>query len=195
VTVRGATWTLAGFAATLAAGWILYPGLVYRQESQPMTFNHLVHTGESAGMRCDACHRMSDDGRFEGIPPLSVCAECHSEPLGTSEAENTLVGEFIRPQKEIGWKSYWRQPDNAWFSHSIHVTKAAIACTECHGDHGSSASLPALPVNRLSGYPAGVDRVSLTAVLGGAPVNMKMDRCTGCHGRSGVRTGCIACHK
>jgi hypothetical protein len=195
VTTRGVGWTAAGFLLAFTGGWLGYPQLFYRSEPQPMTFNHRLHTGEGAGMECDACHRLSEDGRFEGIPAVAVCAECHTAPLGTSENEKVLVERYVTPGVEIPWKSYWRQPDNAWFPHAFHVRSAGMGCADCHGGHGSSDTLRDLAVDRLSGYPADVDRVSLLAVIGRGPVGMKMDRCTGCHAQRGVRTGCIECHK
>ncbi len=195
MTTRGVAWTAAGFLLAFAGGWLGYPRIFYAEEAQPMTFNHLAHTGESAGMTCDACHRLSDDGRFEGIPGVSVCAECHSSPIGESDAERVLVERYVTPGEEIPWKSYWRQPDNAWFPHAVHTKKAGIACSDCHGAHGSSAGLDDRAVNRLSGYPQDVDRISLAGMIGRESVGMKMDRCTGCHRERGVESGCIECHK
>jgi menaquinone reductase, multiheme cytochrome c subunit len=192
---RGVAWAGAGFVIAFTAGWLAYPRAFYRSEAQPLAFNHLVHTGDAAGLTCDACHTLSAEGRFEGIPVVAVCAGCHASPIGTSDAERLFVERFIVPGTEIPWKSYWRQPDNAWFSHAIHVRKGEVACTECHGDHGSSTRLEDRMVNRLTGYPRNVDRVTLAGVVGSEVVGMKMDRCTGCHRSKGFRSGCISCHK
>jgi Fe-S cluster assembly scaffold protein SufB len=193
--VRGVVWAAAGFVVAFSAGWLGYPALLYRSEAQPLAFNHAIHTGEAAGLSCDACHVLADDGRFEGIPAVAVCAGCHASPIGTTEAERLLVERYVVPGAEVPWKSYWRQPDNAWFSHAIHVRKGGIACSECHGGHGSSASLDDAMVNRLSGYPANVDRVTMAGLVGNEAVGMKMDRCTGCHRLKGFRSGCISCHQ
>lgn len=195
MTARGIAWVATGFILAFTGGWLGYPRLFYRPEAQPMAFNHRVHTGEAAGLSCDVCHVLADDGRFEGIPAVAVCAGCHASPIGTTEAERLLVERYVVPGVEIPWKSYWKQPDNAWFSHAIHSRRAEIACEDCHGGHGSSATLEVPMVNRLSGYPAGVDRVTLAAFAGGQAVGMKMDRCVGCHSAKGFRSGCIACHR
>jgi hypothetical protein len=192
---RGLAWAAAGLIAACSAGWLGYPALFYKTETQPLSFSHKVHAGDGAGLTCDACHVLADDGRFEGMPETAVCGGCHGAPIGTSDAEKALVEHYVVPGTEVPWKSYWRQPDNAWFSHAIHVRKGGIACDECHGGHGSSASLDAPTVNRLSGYPADVDRVTVAGFLGREKTGMKMDRCTGCHESRGFRSGCISCHQ
>ena len=195
MTLRGFTWAGAGFIAAIAAGWLAYPALFYRTEAQPMAFSHSVHTGEAAGIECNACHTIADDGSFGGIPRTEGCAGCHGSPIGESEAERLLVERYVTPGEEIPWKSYWRQPDNAWFSHAIHVRKGGIECAECHGGRGTSTDAGERMVNRLTGYPADVERITLAGLAGREAVGMKMDRCTGCHASRGFRSGCIACHQ
>jgi hypothetical protein len=195
MTMRGLLMVSAGFVTAFAAGWLGYPAIFYRAEEQPLTFNHAVHTGASAGMACGDCHLLADDGRFEGIPGVGVCAGCHSAPIGGTESEKLLVERYVVPGTEIPWRSYWRQPDNAWFSHAVHSGRSGLACSDCHGGHGESATLETPMVNRLSGYPISVDAVRLGNLLTGRPGGMKMDRCTGCHSARGFRTGCLNCHK
>ena len=78
---------------------------------------------------CSQCHGLRDDGTFAGIPAMETCAGCHSEKMGTSKAEATLVDTYIKPGQETPWLVYAQQPANVWFSHAIHVKRANLACT------------------------------------------------------------------
>jgi hypothetical protein len=195
VKYRGVVFLLAGVLASLALGWFVFPMVLYRTESQPIGFNHAIHTGEANGMTCDMCHEFAEDGRFNGIPATAKCAECHSTALGATETEKRLIEEFITRGKEIPWKVYSRQPDNAYFSHATHVTRGKLACEECHGPHGSSAELPAYQVNRISGYSRDIWGRNISGVPSEPWEGMKMDRCVQCHADRNMVDGCVACHK
>ena len=43
-----------GLVPALAAGWLLFPRLLYKTEAQPLPFNHKAHT--EGGMGCTDCH-------------------------------------------------------------------------------------------------------------------------------------------
>jgi hypothetical protein len=151
-----------------------------------MGFNH--RTGETNGMTCDMCHEFAEDGRFKGIPATAKCAECHSTALGSTETEKRLIEEFITPGKEIPWKVYSRQPDNAYFSHATHVTRGKLTCEECHGPHGSSSELPAYQVNRISGYSRTSGEETFQEYF--QPWRDEMDRCS--HADR-IWLSCVAC--
>ncbi len=186
---------LAGISFGLFTGWVLFPMVLYRSEEQPQHFSHLTHTGEKAGMACVDCHTTSDEGRFQGIPGIVKCAECHASPIGESHSEQELVSEYIVPNKEIPWQVYSRQPDNVFFSHAPHVARSAMACTECHGDHGVTDQLRPYEENRLSGYSRDIWGSNISG-LSSEPWNgMKMDKCVRCHAGRQQRNGCIACHQ
>jgi hypothetical protein len=183
-----------GFVLMMAAGWILFPRLLYERREQPIDFSHAAHA-ETAGIACEDCHAIHADGRFAGIPAASKCAECHQEAIGTTAAEKTLVEEYISKAREIPWLSYARQPDNTYFSHAGHVRLAQVPCESCHGPHGSSASLRPAIVNRLSGYGQDIWGASMTR-LGMAPwEGHKMTDCSSCHLERGVEESCLDCHK
>ena len=160
-----------------------------------MQFSHLTHTGEKAGMACSDCHSTNESGRFQGIPAIAKCAECHSSPLGESKSEKQLVEEFITPNKEIPWLVYSRQPDNAFFSHAPHTTLAEMKCEDCHGPHGSSETLRAHQTNRISGYSRDIWGANISGFSSNNWEGMKMDKCVRCHADNGRRDGCVACHK
>jgi hypothetical protein len=186
---------LTGFVAGSLLGWQLFPFALYRTEAQPMQFNHNIHTGDQGGMACTDCHSTNDEGRFLGIPAVAKCAECHAAPLGSTEREKQLVDEYITPNKEIPWKVYYRQPDNAFFSHASHTAVGGMKCEECHGEHGSSETLRPYEENRISGYSRDVWGPNISGVQPAQWQGMKMSKCVNCHAERERRDGCIVCHK
>jgi hypothetical protein len=186
---------IAGIALGAGTGWLLFPHALYSSETQPLNFSHKVHTGEQAGLPCENCHEFSADGRFSGVPSLEKCTGCHGAQVGSSDAERTLVEEYVTPGKAIPWRIYSRQPDNAYFSHATHVRLGGIACEECHGPHGSSDSLPVYQSNRLTGYSRDIWGRNISGIPSHPWEGMKMDRCVRCHEGPGRTDGCIDCHK
>src|SRR5436190_1384861 len=122
--MRGSVVFGAGLVLSLACGWLAFPRMLYRTEAQPLRFSHKTHTGEKGAMKCDDCHSLRADGSFTGIPALEKCAGCHSAPLGSTAEEKTLVSAYVEKNREIPWRVYARQPDNASFSHAQHVKLA-----------------------------------------------------------------------
>jgi len=195
VRFKGAVLFLSGVLASLTIGWFVFPAVLYRSEPQPMQFNHAVHTGEENGMTCDMCHEIAANGTFGGIPAIAKCAECHSSTIGPSETEKVLVEQYVAPGKEIPWKVYSRQPDNAFFPHAVHVNRAELQCAECHGPHGTSTSLPVYQVNRISGYSRDIWGRNISGVSSQPWEGMKMDRCVRCHAERRRDDSCLDCHK
>jgi len=192
---KGVILFLAGVLVSLLVGWYAFPAVLYRTEAQPLPFNHAIHTTDQNSMSCDMCHEFAGDGTFKGIPTIAKCTECHSSPLGSSATEKLLVDEYITPQREIPWKVYSRQPDNVFFAHASHVTKAQIECSECHGTHGISKNLPDFQVNRISGYSRDIWGRNISGVPSHPWEGMKMDRCVNCHAQRQRQDSCIDCHK
>lgn len=186
---------LAGLVCGLTAGWVAFPTLLYRSEPQPIQFNHAVHTSESGGMACADCHVLGEDGRFAGIPGVQQCAGCHSEPLGTTENEKRFVEEYVKQNREVDWKVYARQPDNAYFPHVDHVKDAGIACERCHGPHGTTASLRPYEENRISGYSRDIWGPSIAGIRVNTWDGMKMADCIDCHRENQRTRACLDCHK
>lgn len=191
---RGTIAAAIGFGAALLAGWYLFPIVLYRTSEQPMQFSHKVHA-EEAGMPCEDCHALADDGRFQGTAGLAKCSECHSAQLGETEGEKILVEQYVATNREIPWLVYSRQPDNAWFPHASHIRLAGLACEECHGQHGYSSQLRVLEVNRISGYSRDIWGANISGFPSEPWQGMKMTRCVNCHEENGRRDGCIDCHK
>jgi hypothetical protein len=185
---------LAGFAGALALGWFAFPAMLYKSETQPLQFSHKIH-GEQAGMSCQDCHLTGSDGRFQGIPAIAKCAECHAAQMGQTESEKILVEQYVTTNKEIPWFVYSRQPDNAYFPHAMHVNLAQLKCEDCHGPEGQTDSLRVCQVNRITGYSRDIWGRNISGIPTHPWEGMKMDRCVRCHAENGRRDGCIECHK
>ncbi len=185
---------LLGLAGSLTFGWWGFPALLYRQEPQPLQYNHRVHKVKGE-MECASCHEIADDGQFVGIPRVSNCAACHAEPMGTTEAETVLVKEYVTPEREIDWKVYSRQPMNVRFSHAVHVSKAAMKCEECHGDRGTAVSAEPLYRNRITGESRNIWGPRMVRIGLKPGEGMKMSDCEACHAERGVPAGCLGCHR
>jgi menaquinone reductase, multiheme cytochrome c subunit len=186
--MRGLALFAGGALLTAIPGWLMFPNLLYRRVEQPVAFNHQVHTGK-AGMACNDCHSVKDDGSFSGIPALAGCANCHAAPMGTSKAEKDFIEAYVTPGREPKWLVYARQPENAWFPHAPHIARAKLACERCHGNHGKTTTLVAYEENRISGYSRDV--------MGrpGRTVGMRMDNCVECHHQQGLEHSCLDCHR
>jgi hypothetical protein len=182
-------------AVALFLGWMVFPGALYTSEAQPLVFSHKVHAGDQVGLSCSDCHPVGDNGRFGGIPAVAKCAECHASVIGETADEKLLVDEYVTPGREIPWKVYSRQPDNAYFPHAVHVNRAKLACTDCHGPHGESDGSRVYQVNRITGYSRDIWGPNISGFPSHPWEGMKMDRCVHCHESRGRADGCIECHK
>lgn len=170
---------LVGALAALGAGWAGFPRAIYRTSPQPVNFSHKVHA-DKAGAKCDDCHSLRADGTFAGAPALEKCAGCHAAPMGTTPAEKAFVEQYVTPNREPQWASYAQQPENVFFSHAAHMKLTKVTCENCHGDIGSSDTLPLHRQERISGY---------------SRETMSMDACIACHRENKVETSCMDCHK
>ena len=184
-----------GVATALLAGWIGFPRVLYVRHDQPLEFRHKTHAEKSGVADCNECHALREDGTFAGIPTMEKCAGCHSERIGTSNAEATLVDHYIKPGHETPWLVYARQPANVWFSHAIHGKRAGLTCSECHSTFGESDQAKIYEVNRISGYSRDIWGRSISRLGRGPHEGMKMSDCDDCHSRHGVEVGCLGCHQ
>lgn len=97
---------------------------------QPVAYSHAVHAGHYE-IDCQYCHFGAEKGRHAGVPPLSVCMNCHTQ-VKTDSPEIQKLAKAWQEQKPIQWVRVHRLPDHAFFNHSSHVT-AGLQCQECHG--------------------------------------------------------------
>jgi Zn finger protein HypA/HybF involved in hydrogenase expression len=183
--VRGTLLFGAGVAIALATGWVGFPRVIYETKPQPVDFSHKVHTDEKGGsMKCEDCHAFRDDGSFAAVPTLEKCSGCHSAAMGTTAAEKRFIEQYVTPNREPVWQVYSRQPENVYFSHVVHVKRGKVKCEECHLKHGSSDTLPANHVDRISGYSREVFEN-----------HREMNDCVACHNKNGLKQACLGCHK
>jgi hypothetical protein len=192
---RGALLFAAGFGLALAAGWVAFPRALYLSRSQPLEFPHKTHAEKAGTSGCSDCHSLAEDGSFTGIPPASGCSTCHAEPLGTTQAEATLVNSYLKPGNPVPWLVYSRQPANVRFSHAIHAERAKLGCEQCHGNHGQSDRLREYQQNRISGYSRDIWGSSMSRLRRAPGDGMKMSDCESCHRERGVEAGCLGCHR
>lgn len=192
---RSALVFLFGIAVALFVGWIIFPRVLYSQRLQPLDFLHKTHAEKSGVADCGDCHVIREDGTWAGIPPMEKCAGCHSERIGESNAEATLVGTYIKPAHETPWLVYSRQPANVWFSHAIHVKRAGLGCKECHSAYGESDQVRIYEVNRISGYSRDIWGHSISRLHRAPHDGMKMSDCEDCHRSHNVEVGCLGCHE
>lgn len=131
---------------------------------QPVPFSHATHT-DTAGIPCLACHNGAETARGAGMPPDSVCLNCHRHiladdvrlaPLRTA-ADADALAYTATP---LRWVRSAPLAAHVHFDHSRH---AGITCAECH---------PAPD----------------------AQVPHSMSGCLDCHRRYNLPTDCSACH-
>jgi hypothetical protein len=120
---------------------------------QPIAFPHRVHAGDNK-IPCLYCHYGARTSRHAGIPPASVCMNCHNL-LEKQTGEIEKLKEAVQEQRPLKWIKVHNLPDFVYFNHSQHVL-SGVECQRCHG-----------PVERM-------DRVRQVAPL-------TMGWCLDCH--------------
>lgn len=63
---------------------------------QPIAFSHRVHAGE-LGVDCQYCHFGARTSRSAGVPPASICMNCHKTVTAGFDA---LLTEGVRAEQE-----------------------------------------------------------------------------------------------
>jgi cytochrome c551/c552 len=108
----------------------------YYQPDQPIWFSHKVHAGQNK-IDCEYCHFTAETSMHAGIPPASVCMNCHSqvkEGKRTGKKEIEKIYAAIKENKPIEWIKVHNLPDHVYFNHAQHVNAGKLDCAECHGD-------------------------------------------------------------
>ena len=98
--------------------------------NQPIAFSHRIHAGDNKVL-CLYCHYAARTSRHAGIPPASVCMNCHSL-LEKQTVELEKLQEAVQQQRPIAWVKVHNLPDFVYFNHSQHVV-SGVACQQCHG--------------------------------------------------------------
>jgi hypothetical protein len=97
---------------------------------QPLAFSHRIHAGENK-IPCLYCHYAARISRHAGIPPASLCMNCHGM-MEKQTVELERLAEAVQQQRPILWVKVHNLPDFVYFSHSQHVL-SNVACQQCHG--------------------------------------------------------------
>jgi len=135
------------------------------QAKKLLPFNHQTHTTQY-GADCELCHSYDANGRFNGIPTVAVCKQCH-DPNKVNNA--TFFAGFSDTDKP--WETFAQQPDLVYFSHmAVTKNEQKVQCISCHGDKGASKT---------------------TAKIKG---KMAMGVCMDCHTVTNVSNSCTVCH-
>ena len=124
---------LFGAAVALGAGaWQLSRIGIHQGYSpeQPIAFPHKIHAGDNQ-IPCLYCHYAARTSRHAGIPPASVCMNCHTLLEKQTVAIEKLK-EAVQQQRPIRWVKVHNLPDFVYFNHSQHVV-SGVACQRCHG--------------------------------------------------------------
>lgn len=169
---------------------------------QPIEFSHQLHAGEME-INCQYCHFGAEDSRHAGIPPVSVCMNCH-EFVNNTFNENRLADQEKRtpiPSKEIAkiyaslgrsmdgtktgktksteWVKVHNVPDFVYFSHKPHVN-AGVDCAKCHGDVATMTRVK--QVNDLSmGWCLDCHRQDHEPIQQAAGRTAQLQDCAACH--------------
>jgi hypothetical protein len=98
---------------------------------QPIAFSHTLHAGDYE-IPCLYCHFGAETSRHAGIPPSSVCMNCHAE-LKLRTVELAKLREAVAQDRPIAWVKVHNLPDFVFFDHSQHVRVAGLDCRLCHG--------------------------------------------------------------
>ena len=127
---------------------------------QPIRFNHQVHVKKEP---CTTCHRTVLTGEVAGRPDLSICMECHTNPV-TESPEEEKLRQLAGEHRPLRWERLYQVPKHVRFSHQRHVAVGKIDCANCHGDIAGTTAPAAQPL-----------------------VQINMAFCLDCHRSSGLR--------
>ncbi|MBN2022853.1 MAG: cytochrome c3 family protein [Pirellulales bacterium] len=98
--------------------------------AQPVAFSHAAHVG-GMGMDCRQCHATVETAARAGIPPTSVCVDCHGG-MGMDLPSLAPVRQSADTGKAIRWVRVHDLPEDVFFDHGAHVARG-VSCVSCHG--------------------------------------------------------------
>lgn len=98
---------------------------------QPIHFPHDVHV-QKAGLACTKCHTTVTNSPVAGMPPVSVCMECHDK-VKVDSPEIKILTEHWKNKQPIAWNKIHEVPWHVRFNHKRHIA-AGVDCVECHGE-------------------------------------------------------------
>lgn len=129
-------------AGALLVGWLyvrspLNTG-VDEPIAQPVVFDHRHHVADD-GIDCRYCHYLVDDSPHAGVPPTSLCMNCHAQIWNNAALLEPVRASYFT-DTPIVWSRVNGLPDHVFFDHSIHVNRG-VGCVTCHGRVDQMASV------------------------------------------------------
>lgn len=103
---------------------------------QPIKFSHSIHATDNK-IDCNYCHPGVLKGKNAGVPPVSLCMNCHKhqqEGTRTGKFEIRKILQAAEDSVAIRWVRIHNLPDFTYFNHMQHVTIGEVECLTCHGD-------------------------------------------------------------
>jgi len=108
----------------------------YYAPVQPIKFSHAIHSTDNQ-IDCNLCHSGVLKGKNAGIPPISLCMNCHKhveEGTRTGFFEIRKIRQAAEDSIPIRWVRIHNLPDFTYFNHMQHVTVGKVECITCHGE-------------------------------------------------------------
>ncbi len=102
---------------------------------QPIKFSHAIHAGEH-GIDCEYCHFTVRESKSAGIPPVSLCLNCHNvirNGTNSGRFEINKIHDAVAKGKNVEWIRVHSLADHAYFNHAQHVNAGKLECEDCHG--------------------------------------------------------------
>ena len=129
------------------AAWVVILGIIVQDALgfnlsknyapvQPIKFSHAIHATDNQ-IDCNYCHPGVLKGKNAGVPPVSLCMNCHKhvqEGTRTGKFEIRKVLQAVEDSIPIRWIRIHSLPDFTYFNHMQHVTIGEVECITCHGD-------------------------------------------------------------
>jgi hypothetical protein len=160
---------LLAVAVTTAVGVHLYNR--EQRLQQPIHFPHETHAGKLK-LACTKCHTTVTNSPVAGMPPLSVCMECHTK-VKIDSPEIKILTEHWNTKTPVEWDKIHELPWHVRFNHKRHIAKFgsdASTCAICHGEVKTMTQ---------------VHQVR----------SLEMGWCVRCHRANDAPTDCWTCHK
>jgi hypothetical protein len=112
--------------------WVRTPYVTKQDQpvDQPIAFDHRHHVRDD-GVDCLYCHYEAERSKNAGVPPTSVCMNCHSQVWQESSRLAPVRASWFLAEP-IRWRRVHQLPQFVYFDHSAHVSHG-VGCRECHG--------------------------------------------------------------
>jgi Cytochrome c7 and related cytochrome c len=112
--------------------WVRTPYVTQQYDAvdQPLAFDHRHHVRDD-GIDCAFCHYEATRSPYAGVPPTSLCMNCHSQVWQESTRLEPVRASWFA-DRPIRWQRVHKLPAFVYFDHSAHVSHG-VGCVECHG--------------------------------------------------------------